>query len=173
MLLLLSGGLDSALCLARYGATQAIGFEYGQPHAVELAHAAKLAAHYRVPFAVHGLPFMPRLNDVVFAGRNAVMLAAAAARAQLAGINSVVIGCNASDAERFPDCRPVFIEAMSLALKSAYGVSVSAPLLTMTKARIVAEARELGVPQTWTCYAPTTAGQQCGECYSCKGLVSC
>lgn len=172
-LILLSGGLDSALCLARYGAAQAIGFEYGQPHAIELNYAAQIAAHYGVPFSVHSLPFMPRVDDVVFAGRNAVMLTAAAARAQAAGLDAVMIGCNFSDAQRFPDCRPAFIKSMSDALHGAYGVRVSAPLLTMTKAQIVSEARERGVPETWTCYAPTAAGQRCGECYSCKGLQSC
>ena len=170
-LILLSGGLDSALCLARYGAAQAVGFEYGQAHAVELDYAAKIAVHYGVPFTRHALPFMPRVDDVVFAGRNAVMLTAAASRAQAAGIDCVLIGCNFTDAQRFPDCRPAFIKAMNEALHGAYGVRVSAPLLTMTKAQIVAEARERGIPETWTCYAPTPAGDRCGECYSCKGLT--
>lgn len=169
-LLLLSGGLDSTLCLARYGAAQAIGFDYGQPHRIELDYAARIAAKFDVPFAVHHLPYMPRVNDVVFAGRNAVMLAVAAARAQTAGLEAVVVGCNFSDAQRFPDCRPAFIKSMNEAFKAAYGVSVHAPLLTMTKAQIVAEARERGLPETWTCYAPTPAGERCGECYSCKGL---
>lgn len=172
-LILLSGGLDSALCLARYGAELAIGYDYGQPHAIELDHAARVAAHFGVPFERRTLPPMPRVNDVVFAGRNAVLLAAAAATAQARGMTSVVIGCNFSDAQRFPDCRPAFIRSMSAALSEAYGVRVSAPLLTMTKAQIVREARERALPETWTCYAPTAAGQRCGECYSCKGLVSC
>jgi 7-cyano-7-deazaguanine synthase len=169
-LILLSGGLDSALCLARYGAAQAVGFDYGQPHRVELTHAARIAAHYGVPFSVHQLPSMPRVDDVVFAGRNAVLLAVASALAQASNTENIVIGCNFSDAQRFPDCRPAFIKAMNDALRGAYGVRVSAPLLTMTKAQIVAEARERGIPETWTCYAPTPAGERCGECYSCKGL---
>lgn len=175
-LILLSGGMDSALCLARYGAAQAIGFEYGQPHAVELDYAAKIAEHYGVPFTRHALPYMQRINDVVFAGRNAVMLTAAASRAQCAqcaGIDSVVIGCNFTDAQRFPDCRPAFIKAMSEALHGAYGVRVSAPLLTMTKSQIVKEARDRGIPETWTCYQPTQAGERCGTCFSCKELQSC
>lgn len=170
-LLLLSGGLDSALCLARYGAEQAVGFDYGQPHRIELSYAAKIAAHFGVPFSVRELPAMPRVDDVVFAGRNAVMLTAAAAIAQAAGIDRIVIGCNFSDAQRFPDCRPPFIKAMSEALKYAYGVTVHAPLLTTSKAQIVAEARELGLPETWTCYAPTPSGERCGLCYSCRGLA--
>lgn len=172
-LLLLSGGLDSTLCLARYGAALAVGFEYDQPHAIELQHAERIAAHYGVPFERHRLPTMPRVNDVVFAGRNAVMLSAAAALAQARGHDAVVIGCNFSDAQRFPDCRPEFIRAINQAFKVAYGVTVRAPLLTTSKAQVVKEARDRGVPPTWTCYAPTPAGLQCGNCYSCRGLQSC
>jgi len=172
-MVLLSGGLDSALCLARYGADRAIGFDYGQPHAIELEFAARIAESFCVPFSVHQLPFMPRIDGVVFAGRNAVMLTAAASRAQAAGIDSIVIGCNFTDAQRFADCRPSFIKAMNTALSEAYGVRVSAPLLTMTKAQIAAEAKERRLPATWTCYAPTESGAPCGVCYSCKGIQSC
>jgi 7-cyano-7-deazaguanine synthase len=164
--------MDSALCLARYGADLAVGFDYGQPHAIELTYAARLAECFAVSFERQSLPATPRINDVVFAGRNAVLLTVAAAIAQARGIDSVVIGCNFSDAQRFPDCRPDFIKAMNTALTGAYGVRVSAPLLTMTKAQIVAEARKRDLPETWTCYAPTSAGQRCGECYSCKGLAA-
>jgi 7-cyano-7-deazaguanine synthase len=170
--ILLSGGLDSALCLARYGADLAIGFNYGQPHAIELAHAERIARQHGVPFEIHALPTMPRVNDVVFAGRNAVMLTAAAAIAQARGHDAVLIGCNFSDATRFPDCRPEFIRNISKALESAYGVSVCAPLLLSTKTQIVAEAKQRGITDTWTCYAPTTDGQQCGQCYSCQGIAS-
>jgi 7-cyano-7-deazaguanine synthase len=172
-LILLSGGLDSTLCLARYGADLAVGFDYGQPHAVELTYARRVAERYGVPYEQHSLPSMPRVNDVVFAGRNAVMLAVGAAIAQARGLGGVVIGCNFSDAQRFPDCRPEFIRSMDKAMSSAYSVRVFSPLLTTAKQQIVAEGRERGLPETWTCYAPTPAGQQCGECYSCKGIKPC
>lgn len=169
-LLLLSGGLDSALCLHRYGAALAVGFDYGQPHKIELKYAARIAYCYGVPFKIHKMLAMPKVDDIVFAGRNAVMLATAAAIAQARGMSSVVIGCNFSDAERFADCRPEFIRYFSKALESAYGVSVSAPLLTMTKAQIVAEGREVRLPATWTCYEPQ-GEMPCGKCYACKGLA--
>jgi 7-cyano-7-deazaguanine synthase len=168
-LILLSGGMDSALCLHRYGAELAVGFYYGQPHDIELEYAGRIADHYQVPYIRRNLPFMPRIDDVVFAGRNAVLIAMGAAIAQERGLDTVVIGSNFSDAQRFPDCRPPFIKAMNEACKFAYGVSAVAPLLTMSKAQIVAEAREIGLPETWTCYAPKD-GRQCGECYACKSL---
>lgn len=172
-IILLSGGMDSALCLARYGADMAIGFDYGQPHRIELEYSAKIAERFGVPFSVIGLPFMPLVDDVVFAGRNAVMLTAAAAIAQARGIGGVVIGCNMDDAARFPDCRQEFISAMDSALSGAYGVRVIAPLLNSTKAQIVAESREIGLPETWTCYSPTQDGRSCGSCYSCGALATC
>ncbi len=172
-LLLLSGGIDSALCLAKYGARETVGFDYGQPHVIELEYAARLAESYGVPFSIHKLPGIPRIDDVVFAGRNAVMLSYAASLAQRAGVSTIVIGCNFSDAQRFADCRPEFIRAMSIALKSAYGVSVCAPLLTSSKQQIVQMAEQLNVPATWTCYSPTHKNTPCGVCLSCKGLSTC
>ena len=100
------------------------------------------------------------------------MLAVAAAIAQAEGLSSVVIGCNFSDHDRFPDCRREFIKSMNEAFKGAYGVAVHAPLLMHTKAMIREEASRLGLPETWTCYAPTDNGTPCGECYSCKSLQS-
>lgn len=168
-LILLSGGLDSALCLHRYGAELAVGFDYGQPHAIELEYAERIAKKYEVPFERRSLLEMPKVDDIVFAGRNAVMLAAGVAIAQSRGLTDVIIGCNFSDHERFPDCRPTFIRAISNAFKEAYGVSVHAPLLTTTKAEIVREAKECGLPETWTCYTPKYR-KPCGKCYSCKSL---
>lgn len=55
---LLSGGVDSATCLAievdKWGAenVHAIAFNYGQKHEAELEHAAGVAMHYRVKFTV-------------------------------------------------------------------------------------------------------------------------
>lgn len=168
-LLLLSGGMDSALCLAKYGAALCLGVNYGQPHAIELKFARKIAAQFNSEFFLLQVPFLPRVDDVVFAGRNAVLVALGAAIAQSRGLETVVIGCNFSDAQRFPDCRPDFVRSLDAAMRGAYGIRVAAPLLTMTKSQIATEAKECGLPQTWTCYSPA-GDRQCGECYSCKGL---
>lgn len=173
MLLLLSGGMDSTLCLHLHRAkiVMAVGFDYGQPHVIELDYAARTASKYGVPFQRVDLPTMPKVNDVVFAGRNAVFIAAAVATAQANGLGGVMIGCNYSDNARFPDCRPHFIDALSSAYKEAYGVSVCAPLLTTSKVEVVRKARELALPPTWTCYAPIEQ-HPCGACYACIGLTS-
>lgn len=166
-LILLSGGLDSTLCLHRYGADLAIGFDYDQPHAIELEYAAKIAAKYGVLFERIKAQSMPRVNDVVFAGRNAVFIAMGVAIAQARGLKNVIIGCNFSDHERFPDCRPPFIRALSTIYQDAYGVSVHAPLLTSTKTMIADEAKTVGLPETWSCYSPLNQ-RPCGSCAACK-----
>lgn len=170
-LLLLSGGMDSVLCLHRYGAALAIGFNCAQGHLIELDYARRIAKEYGVPYETVMLPPLPLVDDIVFAGRNAVFLSHAASIAQARGMSSVMIGCNLSDAARFPDCRPEFIDSMDRALSRAYGVAVLVPLLHMTKSEVVEEARRVGLPETWTCYSPIN-NQPCGECYSCKSLIS-
>jgi 7-cyano-7-deazaguanine synthase len=157
--------------MARYAAEidVAVGVDYGQPHAIELQYAARIADHYNVFYEQVSVPSIRRVDGVVFAARNAVLLSVAASIAAERECEAVMIGCNFTDAQRFPDCRPQFIREMDHAFSGAYGVRVFAPLLTSTKTMIVQEARRLGVPDTWTCYAPTN-GQPCGTCLACEVL---
>lgn len=173
-LVLLSGGIDSAVCLAlaRGDERLAVGFDYGQPHVIELEHAAHVASAEGVPFEIVKLPSMVRVGaaGIVVAGRNAVFLSVGVALAAMRGYDRVAIGSNFSDWEDFPDCRPAFIKAMSAAFEAAeYGPRLWPAVLRMTKTQVVQKARELGVSveATWTCYNPHER-QPCGECYSCK-----
>lgn len=169
-LVLLSGGIDSATVLAmlRGKHREAIGFRYGQPHAIELEYARQVAEREGVPFEILDLPMMPKTNELVFAGRNGVFLAMGVSIAMARGLEAVAIGSNYSDWQDFPDCRPAFVKDMSEAFGEAYGVRIAAPLLRMSKPEVVRLARELGVdlPSTWTCYSPKD-GKPCGKCYSC------
>lgn len=170
-LLLLSGGIDSALCLySEQGVKLAVGFDYGQPHVIELTRAEALAESRGVPFRRVKLPAMTKVDDVVFAGRNAVFLSVAAAIAAREGIDTVIIGCNKDDFDLFPDCRLDFIRGMNAAL-AAYSVSVYAPLLNMTKVDVVKAALAAGIKQgeTWTCYSPDSS-LPCGTCLACRNM---
>lgn len=65
--MLLSGGLDSAVCLAegvRHGEVRlALTFDYGQKAAArEKEYSRKLAAYYGVPSEIVELPFLKRLT---------------------------------------------------------------------------------------------------------------
>ena len=167
-LVLLSGGLDSATVLAmlRGQVKAAVGFDYGQPHRIELEYAHDLADREGIDFFLERIPFISKVDDVVFAARNAVLISNAASIALSHGCDAVAIGCNASDWERFPDCRPAFINAMAAVLE-AYGVHLLAPVLRMSKAEVVAKAKELNVGPTWSCYSPID-NHPCGECLACK-----
>lgn len=170
-LICLSGGLDSALVLAarvRVVKCVAIGFDYGQRHIIELARAKAIADHYGVKFDVMEIAPLPRIDGVIVAGRNLALAGSAISIAAANGYDSVEFGCNASDWERFPDCRPFFWKSVRDAA-SAYGVRVSTPLLHTSKAEILRQAKILGVPigLTWSCYDPN-GETPCGVCLACQ-----
>jgi len=132
---LLSGGLDSATCLAlarREGfQCYALSFDYGQRHRVELAAAAKIAAsfgaakHLIVPIdlrlfggsALTGDVDVPKsgvtegIPVTYVPARNTVFLSFALAWAEVLSCSDIFIGVNAVDYSGYPDCRPEFIEA--------------------------------------------------------------
>ena len=109
--------------------------------------------------------------------RNTIFLSHALAWAETLGSQDIFIGVNALDYSGYPDCRPEFVEAFerlaNLATKAGVeGTSrfrVHMPLVTLSKAQIVARAFELGVnlSLTWSCYEPEPDGRACGLCDSC------
>lgn len=137
---LLSGGLDSATCLAlakEQGFEPiAVSFSYGQRHAVELESAQKLVAHYNVEkhylfkvgvFTQLGGSALTadvpvrKSNTVADIGdeapatyvpaRNTLFLAHALSVAEREKALDIFIGVNALDHHGYPDCRPAFIVA--------------------------------------------------------------
>lgn len=136
---LLSGGLDSATCLAlaRRDGFQcyALSFDYGQRHRIELEAAARVAgalgaAEHRIvridlrQFGGSALTddiAVPKGHDPAEAGqgipltyvpaRNTIFLAFAMAWAETLGTGDVFIGVNAIDYSGYPDCRPAYIAA--------------------------------------------------------------
>lgn len=172
ILVSLSGGLDSttvlALLLSEGHDCSAIGFDYQQPHRLELGFAERLARYYNAPFEVVALPVLPKVNDVVFAGRNLILAATLISLAQSREYEVVAFGCNASDWARFPDCRPAFWRGLSDCAE-AYGVRVETPLIHANKREVVELARRLHVPidLTWSCYFPKD-GKPCRECLACS-----
>ena len=132
---LLSGGLDSATCLAIARAEgyecHALSFAYGQRHGAELAAARRVAAalgaaQHRVmtiDLAAFGgsaltdtaiaVPEAPSTGIPVtyVPARNTIFLAMALAWSEVLGARDVYIGVNAVDYSGYPDCRPAYIEA--------------------------------------------------------------
>lgn len=172
---LVSGGLDSAVCLALnldHDPT-ALFVDYGQPHVNQERSASwALASHYNVGLvsARVDYPWLADRDDptMLVPGRNLMLLAFAAALVQSRDeTRRVVIGCHSEDWAVYPDCRLEFLGAAEKAL----GVVVDAPLAVFGKRTIGHMALELDVPLglLWSCYYPTTDGQPCGECDACAG----
>lgn len=109
--------------------------------------------------------------------RNTVFLSLATAWAEALGARDIFIGVNVLDYSGYPDCRPEFIEAFekmaNLATKAGVegrqALKIHSPLIAMSKAEIIAKGIELGVDYglTSSCYDPSPAGEQCGQCDSC------
>lgn len=137
---LLSGGLDSATCLAIAKSSgyeiHALSFRYGQRHQYELECARRLAEAYSVAShtvieinleAIGGSALtdktiaVPKPASVELIGnhipvtyvpaRNTIFLAIALGLAETKNAQEIFIGVNALDYSGYPDCRPEFIRA--------------------------------------------------------------
>jgi 7-cyano-7-deazaguanine synthase len=148
---LLSGGLDSTttLAIAKHEGfrPQALTFQYGQRHAIEIAAARRVAQGFDVERHIiveidlrvfggsaltdelavpknrpaeeisHGIPI------TYVPARNTIFLAYALAFAEVTHSEDIFIGVNALDFSGYPDCRPEYIRAFeamaNLATKAA------------------------------------------------------
>jgi 7-cyano-7-deazaguanine synthase len=136
---LLSGGLDSATCLAyanRDGyEVYALSFDYGQRHRAEIDAARRVAkalnaASHRIAtidLRVFGHSALTddidvpkgrdeaRMNADIpvtyVPARNTIFLSFALAWAEVLEASDIFIGVNALDYSGYPDCRPEFIAA--------------------------------------------------------------
>ncbi|MDF2873783.1 MAG: queC [Sporomusa sp.] len=132
---LLSGGLDSTVCMAVANSEGyellPISFNYHQRHSRELAAAASVAQHYHVDRhlvietnmeAIGGSALtdtslaVPQGNidasgvPVTYVpARNLIFLSYALGYAEVTGSDRIYIGVNALDYSGYPDCRPKFI----------------------------------------------------------------
>jgi 7-cyano-7-deazaguanine synthase len=136
---LLSGGLDSATCLAianRQGfVCHALSFRYGQRHAVELQAAERIAAalgaerHITVDIDLRLFGGSALTDDIAVPkdrgpeqmaaeipityvpARNTIFLSFALAWAEVLGAWDIFLGVNALDYSGYPDCRPEYVAA--------------------------------------------------------------
>ena len=170
----LSGGQDSATCLAlavrKHGAAQvaAITFRYGQRHARETAFAKRLAKRFGVAaHKVVAMDFYRHLTTnallsktapierkkgascptTVVEGRNAFFLLAAAVWAKALGATELYTGVSEADYSGYPDCRAAFIRAQQKMLRLAleWPVKIVTPFMHMSKADEWALAERLGI----------------------------
>ncbi len=157
---LLSGGLDSTVVLAmaiQQGIEcEALSFDYGQRHRIELNAAAVIAAYYAVPHRMITLTSFALATSALISdqvalpknrspeemnksaipssyvpARNTLFLAYALGHAELIYADEIHVGFNAADQNAYPDCRPEFLKAFQQLIQVATKQSVEGkvPLL--------------------------------------------
>lgn len=137
-IILLSGGLDSATCLAIASAQgfecYAISFDYGQRHRSELAAARRVAQYMEVQqhhvanisigdfggsaltdadIAVPDYAGDDAIPITYVPARNTVFLSMALGWAEVIDADAIYIGVSAVDYSGYPDCRPEYIDAFT------------------------------------------------------------
>ncbi len=139
-IVLLSGGLDSATCLAiaraqGFTPVYTLAFDYGQRHRRELLAAeilsklylatehrvvtidlrqfggSALTADISVPKDRNEAAMSSGVPITYVPARNTLFLSFALAWAEVLGCDHVFIGVNALDYSGYPDCRPEFIQS--------------------------------------------------------------
>lgn len=172
-ILLLSGGVDSLVCLYLGKFDSALFIDYGQPAAlVERRRSLMFASGRAVPWKVATISSSARTGilgafdgsavSAVVPGRNSLFVGLAA----MCGASTVTLGCNSDDQGAFADCRPDVLRPVAMAC----GVQLEMPLMAHTKRQVVQIARELGAPfhAATTCYR----GTKCGQCSACLLLTA-
>ncbi|MDR2366162.1 MAG: 7-cyano-7-deazaguanine synthase QueC [Zoogloeaceae bacterium] len=154
--ILLSGGLDSATCLAvarRQGfAAYCLSLDYGQRHRAELEAARRVAAALgatehrtlqldlaqfggsaltdaRLEVPVSGT--QPGIPVTYVPARNTIMLALALAWAETLASRDIFVGVNAVDYSGYPDCRPEYIAAFAAMANLATKAGVEGAKLSL------------------------------------------
>ncbi len=192
---LLSGGMDSTTAfykaLAETDVKQALSFDYGQRHKVELEYAMRTASKEGIPHALinirtvgyfmkdsaltgdvdvpHGHYAEDNMKQTIVPNRNSIMLNIAAGIAIGLEAAEVWAAMHAGDHPIYPDCRPEFIEALNECIQVATesGVWVKTPFIHIPKDEIVQIGTALGVDysETWSCYEGGKV--HCGRCGTC------
>jgi 7-cyano-7-deazaguanine synthase len=167
---ILSGGQDSATCLAmaiRAGEeVETLTFAYGQRHAIELNYASTLCRIWNVPNKRLHLPWIGELTrsaltdhridlqkdrddgkpSAFVPARNALFLTIAHGYAQQIGARRIYLGVADADNSRFPDCKLPFLQSFENALSVGYGfgIEIYTPLAGYSKADIFQIAHNIG-----------------------------
>jgi len=192
----LSGGLDSTTLLYKLleegKEVRAISFNYGQKHSKELEFASKTCVKLGVQHKIVDISFLKELvnnssltseiavpeghyqaenmKSTVVPNRNMIMASIAIGWAVNENFDEVCLGVHAGDHFIYEDCRPEFIEALSVIahLSNFKPIKIYTPFLNIDKGDIACIGRDLNVDYSlaWTCYKGLD--KPCGKCGACQ-----
>lgn len=187
-LVIFSGGQDSTTCLHwalsplfnDFEEVEAISFNYGQKHSVELEQAKKICDSLNITLHIIDISF---LNDIVESAltsngdvnklndkglpssfvpnRNQIFITMAHSLAQKINATHLITGVCQTDYSGYPDCRESFIKAIewSTNLGSDADIKILTPLMYLTKAETFELAMTMGdkayrsvIEDSHTCY---------------------
>jgi 7-cyano-7-deazaguanine synthase len=191
-----SGGQDSTTCLLwakqRFEEVEAVTFQYGQRHRLELECAASIAEELGVRHHLLDMSLLGQLtpnaltrSDIAIEhkegelpstfvdGRNLLFMSFAAVLAKQVGARHIITGVCQTDFSGYPDCRDVFVKSLNVTLNLSmdYEFVIDTPLMWLTKAQTWQMADDLGAldfvrERTLTCYEGVIA-DGCGVCPAC------
>ena len=175
VLVLLSGGIDSAVCLSFFldigRPTSGLFVAYGQAAQRKEARSAhQIAQHYGVDllctkwsgYIPKGAGFIP--------GRNAFILTAALME-RPASATSIALGVHAGT--QYTDCSAEFLARMQsiFDLYSNPATRIVAPFLEWSKTEILAYAKVRNVPLQMTYSCERSGRRPCRQCQSCLDRI--
>ncbi len=195
-LVVFSGGADSTICLHwalnKFSTVEAITFDYGQRHKIEIEAAMNICKANDIPQKIVEINSFAQLGDnalmnnsieidaskkdelpnTFVPGRNLIFLTMAAAWAYNRGLSEIVTGVCQTDFSGYPDCREETINALekSISLGMDHEFQLHTPLMFITKAESIQMAHELSAFESLalshTCYEGISP--PCGQCPSCE-----
>jgi 7-cyano-7-deazaguanine synthase len=170
---LLSGGIDSAACVAFYKEQRwkVRGFfvDYGQVAARREEHAAKaIASHFDIPLSATAWTGLQKKGAGYIRGRNGFLLFAALLEIQHC---TGVLAIGLHSGTRYLDCAPSFVRKMQSVfdIYSEGRIQIGVPFLSWSKSDIWAFS-ESRVPLSLTYSCEQGVDQPCGHCDSCLDL---
>lgn len=196
-MVLLSGGLDSAVLLAAEASEGpgVVPVYVRSGFAWEPAEAALVARLLEAPVFAQGIEPLETLTidlndvypaghwavtgeapaydtpdeDVYLVGRNITLIAKTAVLCARRGVGRIALGPLTGNP--FPDARPEFFTAMARAMSLGldHPVAIAAPLAHLRKPEVIRMGLALGVPfaDTLSCMSPVDV-VHCGRCSKCR-----
>jgi len=169
VLVLLSGGLDSAILAQHYlnknYDVQGLFINYGQTWTHEFSYATQISQDLKIPLQIVSASVLTVAEDYFVPIRNMFLLSIAVSRAYSQKLDYVAIGANRCE---YSDQKAEFIDRFNFTLEYCLNkpIWVLAPFCSWTKEKIFKYAIKLKFPIEKTC--PCIKTPPCGECLSCK-----